>query len=206
MWNIILNIFAVLGGIVTVVTIVTAILHWLRLKAWKKQITWDDALRNAKRLLEQIQNYHKETGWMTDIVIGLGRSGGIWGGWLAGNLGSLPFAVVDDKYELKGKGLEVDFPGGEEILTAIRKTYPDKKRILVVEGATATGKTPSKFTKKFSNVLKDCDVKYAVIYKNPGSSFDMDFVGKIGPEPWPAKLPWQYTDLYRPYLRDIFRN
>ncbi|NIM18595.1 MAG: hypothetical protein GTO45_42005 [Candidatus Aminicenantes bacterium] len=182
-----------------------SILRWFRIRTWKKRITWDDALRNAKRLLEQVQNHQKETGWMPDVVIGLGRSGGIWGGWLAGNLGTLPFAVIDDKYESKEKGINVSFPAGKEILSAVRSTYPDKKRILIVEGASSTGKTPAKFQEDFSQMLNDCDVKFAVLYKNPAAVFDIEFAGKIGPEPWPDKFPWHFSNLYRPYLRDIFK-
>ena len=115
---------------------------------------------------------------------------------LAGNLGSLPFTVVDDRYTVNAD-LHVDFPAGADVLAAIRRTYPDKRRILVVEGATSTGKTPAKFLEEFAGELKGLD-------QNPASTADIAFVGRHGPEPWPDRFPWQSSDLYRPYLRDIF--
>ena len=107
--------------------------------------------------------------------------------------------VVDDKYDP-----EIGFPGGAEVLDALRKTYPDIKRVLVVEGASSTGATISLFQNIFAGRLKGIECRFAVLYKSPLSRAKVDYVGEIGPEPWPATFPWHSTDRYRPYLRDLF--
>jgi hypothetical protein len=137
-------------------------------------------------------------------VIGIGRSGGIWGGWLAGNLGSLPFGVIEKRMSVKNETFEVDFPGGEEIIKTLLRNNPSITKVLIVEGATSGGKVLTKFKESFSHIFGEIDVKFAVLYKNPASSANINFVGQTGPEPWPEKFPWHYSNLYRPYLRDIF--
>ena len=199
MLELLLTLCTVLGGLTALTAILGFIVKQFLLWRWKRKFTWDDVLRTAHALLKRIE----DQGWRPEIVIGLGRSGGIWGGWLAGNLGSLPFTVVDDRYSVNAD-LHVDFPAGADVLAAIRRTYPDKRRILVVEGATSTGKTPAKFLEEFARELNGLDVKFAVLYKNPASTADIAFVGRHGPEPWPDRFPWHSSDLYRPYLRDIF--
>jgi hypothetical protein len=105
---------------------------------------------------------------------------------------------------LSEKGLKVEFPAGEGIFEIIRQVCPNKKNLLIIEGASSTGQTPSKFQSEFEKYLNDFDYKFAVLYKNPSSSFNIDFVGKIGPEKWPEKFPWHERKAYRPYLRNIF--
>jgi len=199
--DIISPIFEVLGGLVTVITVIVVLVKSIRMVKWRRMLTWDKSLRVAEKVLKDIQ----ESGWNPELVIGIGRSGGIWGGWLAGNLGSLPFGVVDNKYTVQD-AFKVDFPGGKEIITALIKSHPSVKRILIVEGATSGGKTPTEFKKSFSEIFDGIEIKFAVLYLNPASIARIDFVGQKGPEPWPKKFPWHCSDLYRPYLRDIFTS
>jgi hypoxanthine phosphoribosyltransferase len=191
----VVNILAVLGAIATIVSCWVAVVQFRRAHGSGRLPTWDHSLRTAAKLLKMIEG----NDWgAPDIVIGLGRSGGIWGGWLAGNLGSLPFGVVDDKYP------EVEFPGGEEVLLALRKFYPGAHKLLVVEGASSRGTTLNRFRERFDQVLSGLDVRYAVLYLNSSSDARIDYVGELGPEPWPTRFPWHSTDRYRPFLRDLF--
>ena len=112
----------------------------------RRQPTWDDALRVAEKLLNTI-----EGSFMPDLVLGLGRSGGIWGGWLAGNLGSLPFAVIDIEYDDGEVVLRAEFPGGEEVLSSVRKRFPNSPHVLVVQGAASGGMTFREFFAKFNS-------------------------------------------------------
>jgi hypoxanthine phosphoribosyltransferase len=185
------DILAIIGSIASILSLI----YSLQLYLWRRQLTWNDSLRSAADLLADIQG----SGWDADVVVGLGRSGGIWAGWLAGNLGSKPFAVVDDKYTP-----EVEFPGGAVVLENLRNTYPAMRRMLVVEGASSTGDTFRTFQGHFAEALKDMEVRFAVLYKSPLSKARIDYVGEDGPEPWPARFPWHGTALYRPYLRDLF--
>ena len=192
--NLITQIFAVVGVLGTVISTVIAVIQYRRVSVWKKRLTWDDSLRTSTKLLRNIE----QSGWIPDIVLGLGRSGGIWGGWLAGNLGSLPFSVIDDKYP------EVSFPAGAKILRVLREEYPLMSKMLVVEGASSRGETINQFRDEFSVILQGIEIRFAVLYMNPASSAKIDYVGEVGPEPWPLRFPWHSTDRYRPYLRDLF--
>src|SRR5579864_334792 len=190
----VIKIFAALGALGSFASATIAVGRWLQLRRWNRRLSWDDSLRIAEKLLAQIE----QSGWVPEIVVGLGRSGGIWGGWLAGNLGSLPFAVVDDKYP------EIEFPAGDGVLDAVLKTYPGLRRILVVEGASSTGETFNTFQSCFAGKFKGIELRFAVLYQSPLSRAEIHYVGKVGPEHWPKRFPWHDRDRYRPYLRDMF--
>ena len=77
MYIIIEKIFTGLGGLTTLVTMIVASVKYFRLRKWKRMFTWDNALRIAEKVLKEIQ----KNSWKPELVIGIGRSGGIWGGW-----------------------------------------------------------------------------------------------------------------------------
>ncbi|HZI36809.1 MAG TPA: phosphoribosyltransferase family protein [Acidimicrobiia bacterium] len=190
-------------GVLTVIGAVSTLLGFaksVQLWVWKRKLTWNDALRTAEKLLADIQ----KDDWNPDLVIGLGRSGGIWGGWLAGNLGSLPLGLIDDRYGQGAGGLEVSFPSGSEVLLALRREHPERTRVLIVEGATSSGKTLDAFLTFFAPELQGWDVRLAVLYQSALSTANVHFVGERL-ERWPEKFPWHSTESYRPYLRDLFR-
>lgn len=201
LFDIVQAIFAVIGFIAAVL----GIIQYRILRQWKRKITWDKALRVARNLWDQIVAGMLDTGdeFKPDLVIGLGRSGGLWGGWLAGNLGSLPLVVVDIKYEKTAQGLQVSFPGGEEMLSLIRKQYGDDLHVLIVEGASSTGRTPLEFQSQFEEQLSGWTCKLAVLYQSVTSTANIDFVGERL-EHWPGKFPWHDKESYKPYLRDLF--
>lgn len=90
------RILAVFGGAASVTGLLLAVVVWRERRRMRSQPSWDEALRVADTLIDTIQ----QSRFSPHLVIGLGRSGGIWGGWLAGNLGSLPFTVIDLEYEV----------------------------------------------------------------------------------------------------------
>ncbi|MBU0690928.1 hypothetical protein KKC97_09905 [bacterium] len=196
------RILQVVGALASII----GVFYLARIAWWKRRLTWSDSLRTAKSLLTRIEA-GKDT-WDPEVVIGIGRSGGIWGGWIAGNLNTLPFGVVDVKYtKVDEKIKKIEFPGGSDVLDAMLEAHSEKKKMLIIEGATTNGSTFKEFKSKFDEKLKqkNVDYKLAVLYKNPASiETKIDFCGLEGPEPWPRKFPWHFTDRYRPYLRDIF--
>jgi len=122
-------------------------------------------------------------------VVGRGRSGGIWGGWLAGNLGSLPFAVIDYTYDELPDGRTVIFPEGEKILEAIESILGGRRQVLLVEGATSSGQTFSEFRNRFAIQTSEWELRTAVLYKNSTVPFEIDYVGRDDLKPWPDKFP-----------------
>ena len=196
MWDVIKEVFAWVGIAASIGGFGFALIQAYLIYHWKRRITWDDALRVADRLLAQIE----ADSWKPDLVVGIGRSGGIWGGWLAGNLGTLPFAIVDVKYE---EGKSPEFPAGEDVLGALLQTYGSGTNVLVVEGATTTGDTFQEFSRKFGSKLERWKMRTGVLYRNPVSKFEVDYVGHERLSHWPLDdrpFPWNKRACYRPFL------
>ncbi|MCK4341262.1 MAG: hypothetical protein KAY37_06005 [Phycisphaerae bacterium] len=175
---------------------------WLERRRLAREPTWDDALRVAEKLLVAVE----AADFKPQVVIGLGRSGGIWGGWLAGNLGSLPFLVIDDEYSLTPDGRRVEFRCANEVFTYVHKTFPENARVLVVEGATTDGLTIREFFDKLVPKSPEWDVRIAVLYKNPGANAKVDFAGKDDLSPWPKRFPWHKRAAYQPHLHFFFER
>jgi len=160
-------------------------------------ITWTDAFSVAEGLLVKIE----ASEWKPEFVLGIGRSGAIWAGWLAGNLGSLSVAVVDVKYKETEEGRQVFFPVGRDILSAIRKASGEQLRILVIEGASSNGQTFHEFLRQMEDIVQGHEIRFAVLYKNVASSAHIDYVGIHGPPHWPERFPWHHRPAYRTYLK-----
>lgn len=200
MWNVIWQFFAFVGILASIGGLALGIAELVLRRRWARQPTWDDALRAAEKLLNTI-----EAGtWKPDVVVGLGRSGGIWGGWLAGNLGSLPLAHIDLSRKPIGREWHVEFHGAEQVLGYLAKRFEGQPRVLVVNGGASNGETFKAFFRRFDSQLTKWDVKTAVVYANVAVDFAIDFVGKGDLEPWPERLPWQQRDAYKPHLRNVF--
>lgn len=202
-WNFVVQFFAFLGALAGLASLYLYIYHRWKVRQQMGQPTWDDVLRVAEKLLIRIE----ESPFTPDAVIGLGRSGGIWGGWLAGNLGTLPLAVVDLAYRTGKTGRNVKFYGEAEVLSSLRKRLGNQPCLLVVEGATSDGLTVREFFSKFESELSAYhDVRMAVLYKNSGTNAKVDFFGRDDVSPWPRKFPWHKRDAYKPHLRYYFEQ
>lgn len=187
---------AVVGGFASIAGFTVTIAYIGRLWVWNRRVTWDDALRVAERLLVEIEG----NDWKPDIVVGLGRSGGIWGGWLAGNLGTLPFGVVDLKYHDGPTTRTVSFPAGDAVLAALIANGNSAQQVLVVEGAASKGQTFDEFRSVFGERFDQSRMKFAVLYQSSTSSAYIDFVGERGLEPWPKVFPWHLRAGYLPFI------
>ena len=131
-----------------------------------------------------------------ELGLGVGRSGGIWGGWMAGNLGSLPFGVIDDKYEPNS----VTFPGGTEVLRALHATYPEAKKVLLIEGASVRGETINKIRTELSEQLEIWEVKFAVLFVSRHSNAKIDFIGRLVPDKFLDRMPWHHTSNWKTFI------
>jgi len=197
--SLLIDVLAIIGGLTSIAAFMVAVVQAYRLWKWHRQPSWNEALKTAEKVLEQIEG----SAWMPGIVLGIGRSGGIWGGWVAGNLGSLPFAVIDCKIDDEsGPARRFLFQGGQSFADNLREVLPENKKILIIEGAVTTGGTFGAFFEQFGTQFEDCEIKTATLYRNPSADFIVDYVGRSDLEPWPQKFPWHFRKAYRPFLRD----
>lgn len=198
-----IEVLAVIGSLAGVAGVLGPFAYW-----WygRRQVTWRDALKTAEGVISQIESGD----WKPQAVLGLGRSGGIWGGWLAGNLGSLPFAVVDETYKVHPSGRDVYLHRPCEVLEGLR-TNPALEdsygplRVLVVEGATSNGRTVQRFREGIDSVASQYDIKLAYLFKNRAVAESIDFLGRTL-EPWPDKLPWHARSAYRTHMSWVARS
>jgi hypoxanthine phosphoribosyltransferase len=160
-----------------------------------KAMDWTYCYEIAENVLNKIE----KSGKSFDVVIGIGRSGGIWGGWLAGNLGSVPFYCIDIKYSVDKNGdRKIEFPFSIDVLSVILK---NKKSVLIIEGAASTGATFQEFRKKHTEFFSEINFIYAVLFKNSAASISIDYVGKEVDDHWPDKFPWHYREKYQKFLK-----
>ena len=67
--------------------------------------SWRDVMRG----LEHIQNELERNGFRPDVMLGIGRSGGVVGGILASLIGSIPLRIWDIQYTEGQNGVDVEF-------------------------------------------------------------------------------------------------
>lgn len=154
------------------------------------ELNWTQALESAEEVLQQLE---ADSDWEPDVVIGIGRSGAIWAGWLAGNLGSKPVAVVDAVYEVEETGVQTRLPGLAESLAAIA---PTPVSILLVEGATARGSSFASFLTSLETMAGDRDVRLATLYRATTCLVQVNYVGEVL-EAWPERFPWHHRRAYQ---------
>lgn len=141
--------------------------------------TWSDVARGV----EHLQLLMEWDAYAPDLVLGLGRSGGVIAGLLASSLGSLPLRVVDLRYGRRGPLLDVDF---QDVQSALP---PDVQRVLVVEGATTGGLTPRTAKELLERYYPRVEFKFAFLIQSVQSQFTGDYYaflesGTLAPLPW----------------------
>jgi hypoxanthine phosphoribosyltransferase len=151
---------------------------------------------DAIKVLEEIERQ----GWRPDLVIGLGRSGALWGGWLAGNLGSLPIMVVDKLFIETKTGRRLELPDCDNALRRLKKASDGKLRALVVEGATTTGIVFDLFEESAHRAFADLEFRTAALYVRRGCVRVPDYYSRQWEDPWPERFPWHYRAAYKRYL------
>ncbi len=140
---------------------------------------WSDVSRG----IEHLQLLMEWDGYAPDVVLGLGRSGGIVGGLLASCLGSLPLRVLDLRYEQRGPLVEVEFAEANLALP------PGTRRMLVVEGATTGGLTPRAARTLLETRHPGIELRFAFLIQGAQSQFTGDYyayleTGTLAPLPW----------------------
>ncbi|MFN3262050.1 MAG: hypothetical protein ACE37J_15970 [Pikeienuella sp.] len=152
-------------------------------------ITWSHSVAAAMKIVRLIGR----DGWVPDLVICLGRSGGIWGGFISGNIGSKPAFMVMDYYN--NSNAYVQFEYLQECASAIRKH--GASRVLVIQGYTGTGGTFFALREAIAAfpTLRNVEFRYGVVFAWANCRFPLDYVGRVLRRP-PKRMPWHKTSAY----------
>lgn len=145
--------------------------------------SWHEVIRG----LEHIQNELERNGFRPDLVLGLGRSGGVVGGILTSLLASIPLRLWDLRYTEGKNVVDVEFSDGTPQFPA------GTKRVLVIEGATTSGQTPKKAKELLAKKFPKIDFRFAVLIQSVQSAFVADYyayleTGALAPLPWHGPL------------------
>lgn len=150
----------------------------------RRRFGWKQVDKLVLRLIEEL----RARGFEPDLVLGVGRGGAIVGGMLAGNMGHLPFAVLDTELgHPNGIGtVSFRFPGS-------CPTVRDKK-VLAVVGELFSGED-LRHAMEFIGRRHPRELRTASLLTHPAASVRPDFVGLLSDRPLTA--PWRLTDAYR---------
>lgn len=183
--------FTFLGGAVSIAAAYAGIR-----KRFFSKISWRAALQDAAAVLFQIE----KSGWRPDVIVGLGRSGALWGGWLAGNLGSLPVAVIDRKFVTGGPVREVELVAGNELVSLLRGVYGDDAKILAIEGATTSGQPFLKFNELLRQSRPHSEVRFATLYSSALNPINIEYAARRRVDLSEGMLPWHEKPAYRMFF------
>jgi len=134
----------------------------------KNEFTWPDVEKGVDKIIGEME----KDGYKPDLVIGIGRSGGIVGGLIAGYLKAKPFRGFNWNY----KNIKKD--GKKERIHIHDKTIEiekEQQKILLVEGATTTGQTPKKALAFFKEKFPDKEFRFAVLVRQKSSEASIDY-------------------------------
>lgn len=157
--------------------------------------SWDDVERGVKHLRQQIDR----SGFNPDVVLGLGRSGALVGGLLASFAGSMPMAFADLRYDsLRTPGPSYDV---ELLATRAALAIPltGAQRVVVVEGATTTGRTPARAMEFLKAAFPATEFRMAVLIQGATSQYGCAYYafvdrGALQTEGGRSLLPWHSSD------------
>jgi hypoxanthine phosphoribosyltransferase len=134
----------------------------------KNEFTWPDVEKGVDKIIAEME----KDGYEPDLVIGIGRSGGIVGGLIAGYLKAKPFRVFNWNYK------NINKDGKKERIHILDKTIEiekEQQKILLVKGATTAGQTPEKALVFFKEKFPDKVFRYAVLVRQKSSTASIDY-------------------------------
>ncbi len=156
------------------------------------KITWQDVERDTLRLVKQM----KADGFQPDIIVSLARSGLIPASLISYCLGNKQLYVVKaDFSRTQRNGKDQDLRSRPILTQRIKRSLKGLK-ILVVDEMTVSGET-LKLVNKYLKTKQPKQVKFAVLYKQPWTTFLPDYFGRLIKQ-WPL-YPWKEL---RNHIRD----
>jgi hypothetical protein len=153
-------------------------------------LRWRNAVRAADRLISLMA----ADNWFPDFVICLGRSGAIWGGYLAGNFGSKPAFIILDDYSPDRS--YVTFEYWPQLTAVLRERAP--KKVAVIQGYSGTGGTFFAFRDEIRkrSSFEKIDFRYASVFAWRGCRFkEHHYIGKELRKQ-PRRMPWHTSDRF----------
>lgn len=175
--NIIIYLFSVLGGIVSIITIIRWLLPY-------KKIKWRTVEKGIKRLKE----YLIRDKYIPSLIVGIGRGGAIIGALLSGCLGHIPILVIDRVYEWEDNIRKDDL--WEKI-----KLSRNLDKVLLVAGELHTGGTAKIYIKYFKS-MEAKEIKFLTFLKDPYPAYKPNYY-YIESKKKDTRLPWMLTNEYR---------
>lgn len=134
----------------------------------KNEFTWPD----VEKGVDKINSKMEKDGFEPDLVIGIGRSGGIVGGLIAGYLQAKPFRCFNWNY----KNVKKDGKKGRiHVHDKAIEIEKEQQKILLVEGATTTGQTPEKALAFFKEKFPGKEFRFAVLVRQKSSTAPIDY-------------------------------
>lgn len=175
--DIIIYIFSVLGGFVSIITIYKWVSPY-------KKISWSQVEKGVLSLKEQLikDNY------VPTLIVGIGRGGSITGALLSGCLGHVPVLVIDRVYDWSGDYRK------EQLFEDI-KLNKNLEKVLLVAGELHTGGTAKTYKEYFKNIGAE-EVRFLTFITEKYSNFKANYhyIESDNPE---LRLPWMLTKEYK---------
>lgn len=173
------NVLAVVGVFTSLYSAIIVILDRLGFYSWL------GIQLRSKKLIGKIRS----SGFNPDVIVGLGRSGAILGGILAGNMGVIPITVIDRTYEWSNGKSRRAIP-----IPFIKPEMISGKKVLLVDAAPHTGET-CKMIKEELLTYSPKELRIASLFKYTYTIQVPDYyvseVQKV------RKMPWRFMQDYR---------
>jgi hypoxanthine phosphoribosyltransferase len=134
--------------------------------ARRAPLSWTKVTHGATETIRRLRSDN----WLPDLVLGIGRSGAIYGGLIAGNMNNLPLAILDRHlvWDRNSRQYLADHHSRIELPTECRK-------ILVVVGEVYSGQSLTASLEKMESALKDRAVRTACLVRSMHSDVKVDY-------------------------------
>lgn len=178
----------VLGIISAVLAITLAgygAFRWYRRRVPTK-VSW----RRIERAVLRIIHDMRRDNFVPDLVVCIGRSGAIFGGLIAGNMGNIPIALLDRRFQWDKGRVREDVP-----LSYSEIHIDDSvRKVLVVIGEIHSGSSIKESLGRLEEALKGREYRLACLNKVTFAPVKVDYcVYEVGK---PGRPAWVISDRY----------
>jgi hypoxanthine phosphoribosyltransferase len=164
-----------LGILIVVVSVMAALISipagiyylWDRNKATvSKTVGWRKVEYGVHETIRRLRSDN----WVPDLVLAIGRSGAIYGGLIAGNMGNLPMAILD-------RHLAWDRTSREYVADHHSSIHlPDEcKKVLVVVGEVYSGQSLTASVQRIKEAMQGRSIKTACLVHSNHSNVQVDY-------------------------------